>query len=112
MATNDTRRYSKWKSLLHDIYDSEDLKIKGKRSEQIRNTIHCLCTETIEKEDLESFVVSFNKVQSNVQGITDACKQTEQYRFQQLFQYQANCLPLVTQYLPNDLKDLILAKVL
>ena len=111
MATNDVHRYSKWKSLLRDIYDSEDLKIKGERSKRIRNTIHRLCSETIEKEDLESFVVSFNKVQSNVQGIKDACKQTEQDLFQRLFQYQANCLSLVTQCLPTDLKDPILWQV-
>ena len=43
-----------YRSLLYNttvLYDdSEDLKIKGERSERIKNTIHRLCTETIEKK--------------------------------------------------------------
>ena len=108
MATKDVHQ---WKSLLRDIYDSEDLKIKGERSERIKNTIHRLCTETIETKDLESFIASFNEVERNVQGIKDACKQTKQDLFQGLFQYQANCLSLSTQCLPTDLKDPILWQV-
>ena len=66
IGTNNIHQYSKWKSLLHDIYNLEDLKIKVERSERIRDTIHHLCIETIKKEDLESLLVSFNKVKNKI----------------------------------------------
>ena len=110
MATGNVDNHSPWKDLLRDIYYSEDLKIKGERSERIKNTIHCLCTETgVEEDDLDSFVVSFKKVEDNIRVIKDACKQKDV--FQQMFQYQANRLSSVTQCLPTNLKDPILWQV-
>ena len=66
MATGNGDNHSLWKDVLRDIYHSEDLKIKGERSEQIKNTIHSLCTE-VEGDDLDSFVVSFKKIEDNIQ---------------------------------------------
>ena len=51
-AAGNSDSHGLWKDLLRDIYHSEDLKIKSERSERIRNTIHRLCTETIEGDDL------------------------------------------------------------
>ena len=110
-AAGNSDSHGLWKDLLRDIYHSEDLKIKSERSERIRNTIHRLCTETIEGDDLDSFVVSFKKVEDNIRVIKDACKQKKQTLFQQMFQYQANSLSSITQYLPTNLKDPILWQV-
>ena len=110
MATGNGDNHSLWKDVLRDIYHSEDLKIKGERSEQIKNTIHSLCTE-VEGDDLDSFVVSFKKIEDNIRVIKDACKKKEQTLFQQMFQYQANSLSLIIQHLPTSLKDPILWQV-
>ena len=76
-------------NILRDIYHSEDLKIKSEGSEQIKNTVHRLCTEEVDVGDLDSFVVSFKNVEDNRRVIKDASKKKEPL-FQQMFQYQAN----------------------
>lgn len=85
------------------------MKIKSKRSEQIRETIHRLCTEEVHVADLNSFIASFSKVEDSIQIIKDACRKREEPLFQQIFQYQTSSLSPITQHLPTYLKDPILA---
>lgn len=85
------------------------MKIKSKRSEQIRETIHHLCTEEVHVADLNSFIASFSKVEDSIQIIKDACRKREEPLFQQIFQYQTSSLSPITQHLPTYLKDPILA---
>ena len=97
-------------NILRDIYHSQDLKIKSEGSEQIKNTVHRLCTEEVGVGDLDSFVVSFKNVEDNIRVIKDASKKKEPL-FQQMFQYQANRLSPLIHHLPTCLRDPILWQV-
>ena len=87
------------KEVLRDIYCSEELKIESKRCKKISSTIDTLCTG----ENTTSFCALFELVSKEIeQKKKELSAKCKLFKFQALYMYQAERLPVVLQRLGKE----------
>ena len=103
----------KWKNILRDIYDSEELKIDSERSKELKGLLDQLCTAAPEDTNLRLFQECFAAVDNDITQIKKEAKTTKEERpyFKRMFLYQAQRLSPTIQGLPENLRDPIMWQV-
>ena len=96
-----------YRSVLRDLWDAEELKIKSVYSSSLKATVERLCSERC-----EVFEKHFQAVKEGVARIranSDASE--EQPHFRSMFLYLAQELPDILKKMPNHYSDPILWQV-
>ena len=101
---------SDYRSIIRDLWDAEECKIKSKHSALLKNTIERLCSERC-----EIFEQYFQIVKEGVEKIRrNSSTEEEQLQpdFQKMFLYLAQDLPDILKKILNEYSDPILWQVL
>jgi len=114
MAVNTEVNSVKWKSVLRDLYDSEELRIKSNRSKVTRTLLDELCTARLDDPILCLFDKCYTIVETDIERLKKEAASTKEEKpyFKRMFHYQAKSLPTVIQVLPDKLKDPVMWQVL
>ena len=69
----------KWKNILRDIYESEELKIdSGRTSKAFKGLLHQLCAATPEDAKLRLFHKCFASVDNDIEELNKEAKTTKE----------------------------------
>ena len=99
---------SDYRSVIRDLWEAEELKIKSKYSLLLKNTIERLCSQRC--EIIEEY---FQIVKGGVKKIRKNSSEGEESPdFQSMFLYLAQDLPDMLKKMPSEYSDPILWQVL
>ena len=99
---------SDYRSIVHDLWEAEELKINSSYSSSLKATTEKLCSKRC-----ETFEKYFEEVREGVARVRANCSaRKEQPYFRSMFLYLAEELPDILKKMPSHYSDPILWQVL